>query len=296
MVKIFTQLVPSPFGRYENKLELDSTRHDRVRFNGRSCYAVWTTDPEWKVIDIAFSFTNRVPTVLHPWRRERYIDIGPEYWMSEEVVNGLSNAGGGTHANMAPIHMKLLRLTTCITLHAPVQLSVMSSSLVGPEPNIIHTGPAFYSVSRPALYGPCPQSGTQNTPVCPERLEDVCYGITQSTSATQNGADVTNQQDSFNPLVEAMAKLFPITPDTTLDPRPIREHPPPSPPPSSSRTLPPAYSSAGGLHTVVTDEWTYVQSGPRAEVLTTASLPCTPINNLPSPSAAPGQIDGLEEF
>ena len=107
IIKIFTQFVPSPFGRYENKLELDSTRHDRVRFNGRVCNAVWTTDPEWKVIDIAFSFTNRVPTVLHPWRRERYTNIGTEYWMSEHVVaNGLPSAGGGTHANMAPIHMK----------------------------------------------------------------------------------------------------------------------------------------------------------------------------------------------
>ena len=53
IIKIFTQFVPSPFGRYENKLELDSTRHDSVRFNGRVCNAVWTTDPEWKVIDIA---------------------------------------------------------------------------------------------------------------------------------------------------------------------------------------------------------------------------------------------------
>ena len=52
IVKIFTQFVPSPFGRYENKLELDSTRHDSVRFNGRVCNAVWTTAarPRWPAV------------------------------------------------------------------------------------------------------------------------------------------------------------------------------------------------------------------------------------------------------
>ena len=87
IIKIFTQFVPSPFGRYENKLELDSTRHDSVRFNGRVCNAVWTTDPEWKVIDIAFSVTNRVQ-LYHTPGAGKDINSGPEYLMSEhEVVN-----------------------------------------------------------------------------------------------------------------------------------------------------------------------------------------------------------------
>ena len=55
-VMIFKQLVPSPFGRYENDLELNSLRPHRVRFKRKLCSAAWATDAECNEIDIALSY------------------------------------------------------------------------------------------------------------------------------------------------------------------------------------------------------------------------------------------------
>ena len=58
IVNRFRQLVPSPSGRYENDIELNSLRPDSLRFNGRSYKAQWSADHKWNSITIAFNYTN----------------------------------------------------------------------------------------------------------------------------------------------------------------------------------------------------------------------------------------------
>ena len=86
MVKIFQQLVPSPFGRYENVLEINFLRPNSVRFNGRLCRAEWDADYEWDVVDIAFSYAGCEQTAHRPWRREKYTRIGPVFWICEQEL------------------------------------------------------------------------------------------------------------------------------------------------------------------------------------------------------------------
>ena len=81
-VMIFKQLVPSPFGRYENDIEINSLHVHSVRFKCKLRSAAWATDVEWNEIDVAFSYAGREQTALKPWRRERYRKIGQVSWIS----------------------------------------------------------------------------------------------------------------------------------------------------------------------------------------------------------------------
>ena len=72
MLELFKQLVPSPNGRHENDLEINTLCPNSVRFNGRVCRAIRDADYWWNVIEVAFSYTGREQTEQRPWRREKY--------------------------------------------------------------------------------------------------------------------------------------------------------------------------------------------------------------------------------
>ena len=98
MLKLFKQLVPSPFGRHENDLEINTLCPNSVRFTGRVCKAIWYADYRWDVIEFAFSYTGREQTEQRPWRREKYTRIGPMFWICEqESRNIIYCTCGGAH-------------------------------------------------------------------------------------------------------------------------------------------------------------------------------------------------------
>ena len=96
MLKLFKQLVPSPNGRHENDLEINTLCPNSVRFNGRVCRAIRDADYWWNVIEVAFSNTGREQTEQRPWRREKYTRIWQMFWLCEQELRDsiFSTCGG----------------------------------------------------------------------------------------------------------------------------------------------------------------------------------------------------------
>ena len=126
MLKLFKQLVPSPNGRHENDLEINTLCPNNVRFNGKVCKTIWHAAYEWDEIEVAFSYTGREQTEQRPWRRENYMRIGPMFWIYEqEARNNILCTCGRAQGTAYPIHMKFLKMVASTALIAPNPTATM---------------------------------------------------------------------------------------------------------------------------------------------------------------------------